>query len=451
MFRQAGIFKSGMVAGWFPALPRVAAGVAVLAFAAAAPPARAQDRPLAADFTEVYRAGGVGAPDWALFSRPGPVGFDGSGNLYVLDTAAPQVVAIGPDGQAISVVGRAGEGPGEFDLPSGLVVWRDGRFAVLDAGHNAMHLFGADGWFQRMVRWSARPGSPLSVFAQVGRVMRPDPTGTGIFAQGAIDAMGDIIGAVNQLAGADPEPRVGVDERGVELIDLSGDVVAATPIMQGWRAPRRLPVDRITADDLRNNANLAEAASAPMFFDPQFHWDLLPDRTIAYSDSSAYLIWLRRPDGTVREVIRRAIQPVVVDGDIRSTMIEWEIGRLRRNSEQMNAATDDPELRAAMSTWDESRRERVENREFFGEVPVIRAIRATWDGALWVQRRGEEPWDDQGPIDVFGRDRQYLGTFPAGTTEMPLAFGPDGLVAFWELDELDVPSIVVKRLPTEVR
>ena len=34
---------------------------------------------------------------------------------------------------------------------------------------------------------------------------------------------------------------------------------------------------------------------------------------------------------------------------------------------------------------------------------------------------------------------------------MPLAFGPGGLVAFLELDELDVATIVVKRLPAEVR
>ncbi len=419
------------------------------AIAALAAPASAQDRPLVADFPEVYRAGGFDAPDWALFSSPGSLGFDGAGNLYVLDAEAPQVAVISPDGQPVMVVGRAGEGPGEFDFPTDLVVWRDGRFAVLDAGHNAMHVFGADGWFQRMVRWSARPGSPLSLFAQVGRVMRPDPNGNGLYAQGALDAMGDIIGAFDELAGANPDPGVGVDERGVERIDLSGEVVVAEPVLQGWRAPRTQPVDIITADDLRNSRSLAEAATAPMFFDPDFHWDILPDGTIAYSDSSAYVIWIW-VDTSVRDVIRRPIQPEAVDGDIRSAMIEWEILRLQRSSQQMNAAADDPELRAAMTSWDESRRQRVENREFYGEVPVIRGIRATWDGALWVQRRGEEPWDDQGPIDVF-RDRQYLGTFPAGATQMPRAFGPNGLVAFWETDELDVPTIVVKRLPVIAR
>ena len=34
---------------------------------------------------------------------------------------------------------------------------------------------------------------------------------------------------------------------------------------------------------------------------------------------------------------------------------------------------------------------------------------------------------------------------------MPAAFGPDGLVVYWEFDGLDVPTIVVKRLPEAVR
>ena len=34
---------------------------------------------------------------------------------------------------------------------------------------------------------------------------------------------------------------------------------------------------------------------------------------------------------------------------------------------------------------------------------------------------------------------------------MPAAFGPDGLVAFVEMDELDVESVVVRRLPGAVR
>ena len=57
----------------------------------------------------------------------------------------------------------------------------------------------------------------------------------------------------------------------------------------------------------------------------------------------------------------------------------------------------------------------------------------------------------RGPIDVVTAEGRYVGTFPAGATKMPDAFGPGGLAAFIELDDLDVASVVVRRLPAEVR
>ena len=74
----------------------------------------------------------------------------------------------------------------------------------------------------------------------------------------------------------------------------------------------------------------------------------------------------------------------------------------------------------------------------------------SWEGTIWVRRRGEEPAGD-GPIDLLTADGRYLGTLPADATAMPRAFGPEGLVAFVERDELDVPTVVVKRLPPELR
>jgi len=56
-----------------------------------------------------------------------------------------------------------------------------------------------------------------------------------------------------------------------------------------------------------------------------------------------------------------------------------------------------------------------------------------------------------GPIDVLTPDGRYLGTFPAEEMAMPGAFGPDGLAAFVEVDELGVQSVVVRRLPEGVR
>ncbi len=51
---------------------------------------------------------------------------------------------------------------------------------------------------------------------------------------------------------------------------------------------------------------------------------------------------------------------------------------------------------------------------------------------------------------MLSPDGRYIGTFPAGRLEMPDAFGLDGLAAFLETDEFDVPVVTVRRLPQNV-
>ena len=87
---------------------------------------------------------------------------------------------------------------------------------------------------------------------------------------------------------------------------------------------------------------------------------------------------------------------------------------------------------------------------FFPEVPVVHALRTTWEGMLWVQRRGDGSDLDRGPIDVLDPSGRYVGTI-VEQMRMPDEFGPDGLVVFVERDEFDVPVIVVKRLPPSLR
>ena len=90
----------------------------------------------------------------------------------------------------------------------------------------------------------------------------------------------------------------------------------------------------------------------------------------------------------------------------------------------------------------------IEGMQFNHEIPVVLSLRATWEGGLWVRRRREgDPWEGAvGVIDVWNPDGRYVGTLPPGDPPMPDAFGPDGLAAWVEVDELDVPTVVVGRL-----
>lgn len=95
-------------------------------------------------------------------------------------------------------------------------------------------------------------------------------------------------------------------------------------------------------------------------------------------------------------------------------------------------------------------RAQIESTEFFHEVPIVRSLRTSPDGTIWVRRTGGEPGTN-GPIDLISLDGRYLGSFAPGATGLPSAFGPDGLVAFVERNDLDVQTVIVRRLPQEVR
>ena len=279
---------------------------------------QAQDRPLTADFPEVYRVGGLDAEDWAQFTRPGGVGFDGAGNLHVLDRAAFQLIVVDSDGELVRTVGRQGEGPGEFQRPGALVVWRDGTFVVADAGHDAFQIFGTDGRLEHFVRMSAG-SSPLATDL-AGLALRPGPSSGELFRQGVPDVLGQMFGALEQLLGAESRPS-GVDHRGIERLELGGELVAAEPFLQAWRVSREESSEVLTLSDLANESRAASALvgavnSAGMYFEPELHWDVLPDGTIAYSDSSAYAIKLVGPGESVIGVLRRPHEPEPVDARI---------------------------------------------------------------------------------------------------------------------------------------
>ena len=88
---------------------------------------------------------------------------------------------------------------------------------------------------------------------------------------------------------------------------------------------------------------------------------------------------------------------------------------------------------------------RIQSMEFGEEGPALAGLVTDWAGHLWVKRTGARV-GEEGPIDVLSGEGSYLGTLAPGEFQIPDAFGPDGLAAYIETDEMDVPRVVVKRL-----
>ena len=229
--------------------------------------------------------------------------------------------------------------------------------------------------------------------------------------------------------------------RPIERIDLTGEEIGRTTVAEGWLPPL---ADSISTGVVSNGVELK--IPGQLAFSADLHWGVLPDGSVAFADSTTYRVKIADAEAGLLRVYTRPFPPE----PITERFIRDDHERRIRNLD----ATPDEELGGwsvvGLSQENPARARRwrlrsIEDLQYPDEVPVIRGLGTTWDGHIWVQRRGEEPTSD-GPIDVIAYDGRYLGSFPTGFTRMPHAFGPDGLAAFIERDEFDVESVVVKRL-----
>ena len=373
-----------------------------------------EDRPLAAELVEVYRIGSVdAAAEWQVLGTVPAAGFDEAGNLYFLDAPA-RVVVVDAGGNLLGEIGRPGEGPGEFRRPEQLDVLPSGRIVVTDPF--VFHIFGADGVFERTVSVKVDPSniSGIGAFLRAASFgARPARDGAGIFSDGI---------------------------RKIMRTDLSSDDARIDTFVEAWAPPG-------TEEGV--SGSLADMASAVLWgLEPPLVFDALPGGGVAFSDSSAYALKVTGPSGDVLRVLRRPIDPEPATDRVRQAEKDRELAKLGLSRDPGGQVP--PDIQALAGVFRAAHARAIEDMQFFPEVPVLHALRTTWEGNLWVQRRGEEPDVDRGPIDVLTPDGRYLGTLNQ-QMRMPDEFGPDGLVVFLEKDEFDVPVVVVKRLPPGIR
>ena len=379
----------------------------------------AEDRLLSPDLELVYRIGSAGAEaEWEEFSSIESLWFDGAGNLHVMDQTGgflgrARIVVVDPAGGLVTEFGRSGDGPGEFRAPRQMYVWADGSTMVQDIMHMGYHVFAPGGEFERMLGM------------ELGSDVRPERTGG------------------RSVVGGSWDSSTGDEGRVILRFDLSSDEVSEQTLVEAW-APREQEERSHTVEDIE------DMVRAQWAFEPALLFDVLPSGGVAFSDSSAYAIKLTDPSGAVSRVLRRPIRPLPVTEAMRREERDRRLERLR--DPQVNVRGEpSPELLVTLNALTASQEAAVENMRFYPEVPVIAAVRTTWDGTLWVQRSAEPGAEEPGPIDVLTPDGRYLGTLAPDVLEMPAAFGPGGLVAFVETDAFDVPVITVSRLPPAIR
>ncbi|MDE2982975.1 MAG: 6-bladed beta-propeller [Gemmatimonadota bacterium] len=421
-----------------------------------------RDQRLDADFEEVFRIGVLEGEEWEMFGTVMHVAFDENGNLYIVDgsggmslgdgtrvfglgSSGTRVLVFDASGNFLREFGTSGEGPGEFNMPAGFAVMRDGTTIVSDFGHRAYQLFDTGGRFLRMVQGN-EGGGP----GGMARDLLADPRGGAAFT-------GGFERGIAMIGDAGPPTS-----RPITRLGLAGEEVQTDTVVQAWLPPRaeaglELPGNISIPGGARATlANALSGLSQPSIFEPPLLAGVLPNGGIVYSDSSAYALKVTRPDaGDVARIIRRPIQPEPV-----TPRIEREHREKQEREEQEAARSGGSGGAIQIRLFTPSGRDPgalnptipldMPEPTYYPELSVLRDLSTTWDGSIWVRRRGDEPESD-GPIDVVTADGRYVGTFAIDATEMPDAFGPNGMAAFIELDEFEVARVVVRRLPAAVR
>lgn len=291
-----------------------------------------RDQRLDADFEEVFRIGVLDGEDWEMLATVMHVDFDGNGNLYIVDGSGgmslgdgTRVLGLGSGGTRVLIFdasgnflrefGTSGEGPGEFNMPAGFAVLRDGTTVVSDFGHSAYQLFDANGAFLRMVRGS-RGDAPGGVSSN----LLADPRGNAVFT----GRFGNI--AVMSLGGSDAGPPT---SRPITRLGLAGADVRTDTVAAAWLPPReeaglKLPGNISLPGEGR--VQLASALGAmvqPSIFEPPLLAGVLPDGGVVYSDSSTYALKITRPGvAEIARIIRRPLRPEPVTPRIEKDYLD---------------------------------------------------------------------------------------------------------------------------------
>ena len=356
---------------------------------------------------EVFTVGSVVGDTWDTFGSVRSVHFDAQSNLHIFDSQLDHILVVGSDGSLVRTVGGRGEGPGEFGNVTTAIVARDGSYTVM--GFTQIDLLDPGGDFVRRVTMDmATTGIARADMALPdGRLVALDILGLGDLDDRHYEEQG----------------------RPVHLFPLDG--TEPELLYTAWELPEENDDESELSGDFESGMRMRVAAGRA--FEPRLDIDLLTDGRLALIDSIGYRVKLIDLDGSVVGTIERPIAPLPVDDAIR----EAERERYREATSRQSALTTNLPIQIDQAG--------VEERTFADEVPVLWGLKVDWEDRIWIARRGPTGQED-GPTDLVTPDGNYIGTLPPEGLRTPDAFGPGGLLAYIESDEMDVQTVRVVRL-----
>ncbi len=315
--------------------------------------------------------------------------FMNGGRIVVPEGISKEIRVYDPSGRHLGSFGGGGGGPGEFRRLSG--VYR----------YPGDSLLAFDGPLSRTTIFPVNSGEPRTILNQVEGNYYP------------FGVLGDGRWLLYSPGGGyHPELPPGLQW-------VFTDVIAVDPSDGSWRVVATLPGRQQFVEPDGNTKLIYPALySVQAVADTGFYWGT-PDR---------YEIGFYSPDGVLRRIIRRAVEPIPVEASMVEEWIESNLDRVRRMEGEARVPTyrvsyEDAYIR--------------EYRPLFGGVFVDA------EGRLWVP--GSNLDASRRLWSVFSDDGFWLGDLEAPEGLRLVDSQGDLVLGIWR-DEMDVPYVQVHQI-----
>ena len=101
---------------------------------------------------EELSIGEAGGREEYMFSSARSLAVDLSGNIYVMDVKETHVKVFNKDGKFLRIIGRAGQGPGEFGRPRNIQITHNNELMINDSGSRKLLFYSLNGQYIKEIK-----------------------------------------------------------------------------------------------------------------------------------------------------------------------------------------------------------------------------------------------------------------------------------------------------------